>query len=288
MISEMTAQTTRLSAFPKSIKEPSSYYRGLSATGRPHATNLVGFLRTTRQTLQQKNFANRLHHRHVLLLVLETAGSVIVDGTEHRLRVGQACYVKPFQFHHYLNLDRDSLRWLFLTFDLESGQELLATVSDQALTPGRRDIELWREIAYHCAGDDGIPEKEALPVLDHLLYRLSGRGTPPVGARPRHSWIARAEALILQSVETGWTFEEIGRKLGLSGRQLRNRFEAEMGVSLRDYRANYQLHRALALIQNRELPMGRIAELSGFQSQPVFNRFIKRQTGRTPGELRSG
>jgi len=91
--------------------------------------------------------------------------------------------------------------------------------------------------------------------------------------------------MIIRSVEEGWTVEEMGRKLGMSGRQLRNRFEAEMGVNIREYRANYQLHRAFSLMRSPDIPLGRVAELCGFRSQSVFNRFIKRQTGKTPKEI---
>ena len=73
--------------------------------------------------------------------------------------------------------------------------------------------------------------------------------------------------------------------MGLSERHLRTRFEREMGVSIRRYKANYQLHRAAALMQ-QELPLGRIAELCGFNSQPVFSRFIRRETGHSPSAWR--
>jgi AraC-type DNA-binding domain-containing proteins len=77
-----------------------------------------------------------------------------------------------------------------------------------------------------------------------------------------------------------------GRPLGVSERQLRKLFKKEMGVSIRDYRANFQLNRAISLMRNPKLALGRVAELSGFRSQAVFNRFVKRQTGLTPKQLR--
>ena len=73
---------------------------------------------------------------------------------------------------------------------------------------------------------------------------------------------------------------------GISERHLRTRFEKEMGVSIRRYKANYQLHRAAALMQQQGLPLGKVAELCGFNSQPVFNRFIRRETGLAPAAWR--
>ncbi|MFQ3225608.1 MAG: AraC-like DNA-binding protein [Lentimonas sp.] len=57
-------------------------------------------------------------------------------------------------------------------------------------------------------------------------------------------------------------------------------------VSLRDYRANCQLHLALSLMRNAQLSLSDVAELSGFNSHPSFTRFIKRMTGRAPSEVR--
>lgn len=286
MFPEMKTPATNWSQFPTSMPEPGNFYRGLDDPQRPRTSNLITFLRTSRDNLQQLNFANRSHHRHVLLLVLETCGSVIVDGAEHSLKPGQAFYVRPFQFHHYLNLESEQLKWVFLTFDVEIGADALSALSHNVLEPGSVEIDLWLAIVQ-CHGASQLAERaEALPLLDHLLYRLTRQHRDQTHQPTDGSWIARAESLVLESVREGWTIEEIGRKLGLSGRHLRSRFRAEMGISLRDYRANYQLHSAIRLLRAKHTPIGQIAELCGFNSQAVFNRFIKRQTGVTPLNLR--
>lgn len=272
--------------FPVLLNEPASYYRGIEAPERPRVNNLVAFLRTNREALQQRNFYNRSHHRNVLILVLETTGSVIVDGAEHTIKPGQAYLVRPFQFHHYLNLEKDSLRWLFFTFDLEHGGELLDDLGHSILQPRAADMELWQSIVQcACSGDDNT-QREALPLLDTLLYRLTLTQNRHAKKKPRDTWIAQVESAIVESVHQGWTVEDIGRKLSLSGRQLRTRFHNEMGISIRDYRSNYQLNRAINLLRDSQNSMSSIAELCGFNSQAVFNRFIKRETGLTPRALR--
>jgi AraC-like DNA-binding protein len=272
--------------FPASLPEPPSYYSGLSAPQRPRSDNLIVFLRNNRAALQQKNFANRSHHRHVLILVLQTAGSIIVDGMEHRLSEGSAFYIKPFQFHHYLNLNRDELRWLFITFDLSDGAQILAPLSHLSIKIGATERTLWQDLVDRTQAFDTKERYEALPIMDRLLQRIVRTHDSTSPEKTTHSWIARVEGLIIQSVEEGWSVDLIGKKIGMSGRHLRALFEREMGINIRDYRANYQLHRALSLMHDPKLPLGRIAELSGFNSQAVFNRFIKRKTGKTPKDLR--
>lgn len=286
MFSEKKEAVLSGNGFPTELPDPPSYYSGLSAPHRPRSENLITFLRTDRIALQQKNFANRSHHRHVLILVLDTAGSVIVDGTEHRLTEGSALYIKPFQFHHYLDLERDGLRWLFVTFDLKAGSEALAPLAHLPLRVGAEERSLWLDLLNYNHASDPEERYEALPILDRLLQRFAWSQPVSSPQKKRNSWIAQVESLIIQSVDEDWTVDRIGQEIGLSGRHLRALFEREMGINIRDYRANYQLHRALSLMSNSALTLGRIAELSGFNSQAVFNRFTKRRTGMTPNALR--
>lgn len=308
--------------FPLALPEPESYYTGVDDFTRPRARNVIVFLRTRSATLQQRNFANRSHHRHVLMLVLETPGSVIVDGREVRLEVGQGLLVRPFQFHHYINLAADALRWLFITFDLETGGERLPELDFRVLRPSAAALSLWSRIA-RCWQAQGMSaaaaeQAAALPLLDMLLAELTDELTAalsasqaapqiapsasvtalgavsaadtqsgnPAATKTASSWTARAESLLVQSIETGWTVEEVAARLGISGRALRTRFEAQTGVNIRRYRANYQLHRAMALMSGSTDTLGEIAERCGFHSLPVFSRFIQRETGMSPRTLR--
>ena len=129
------------------------------------------------------------------------------------------------------------------------------------------------------------------PVLDRLLTRLQSTTsvrTPAVDESrldAKNEWIAQIEALIIQSVREGWTFEEVAQRAGFSERHLRDRFEQQMGLSLRDYRSNYQLHSAISLMRDSTRSLSDVAELCGFNSQSVFTRFIRRMADRTPREL---
>lgn len=249
------------------------------------------FLRTSRATLQQRNFSNRVHHRHVLILALETMGKASLDGELHSLRPGSALLVLPYQFHHYVDLESDRLRWLFVTFELDEGADRVEEIGHRVLHPDEKELHLWQDIVDLWTRRTR-PGKaaELLSVLDHLLVRLSQQETPKmeqtVREGPAGSWITRVESLIVGSVTDGTTLPEVAQQAGLSERHLRTRFEREMGVSIRRYKANYQLHRAAALMQQPEIPLERIAELCGFNSQPVFSRFIRRETGHSPSAWR--
>lgn len=276
------------------LPEPTNYYEGVGLPSRPVSENALLFLRTSREALQQKHLANRLHHRYVLLYALETAGIVSVEGKSLRIEPGQALLVLPNQFHHYISLDRDELRWLFITFELRQGGSSVQHLSHRHLRPDRSCENLWAKMVEAWNADRPSDQAELLPILDQLLLRISrfaleaaAHATAAAQAiETPDDWIARVESLVIGSIREGRDLESVARAVGLSSRHLRTRFERATGVSLRDYRASYQLSRSIALMQNTDLRLGEIGELCGFNSAPVFSHFMRRHTGRSPNALR--
>ncbi len=291
MISEMAAPQDSLDGFPSYIKDPKSYYDGVDLPDRVICRNVIVFDRLTRRALQQQHLANRMHHRYVLIRVLKTSGVVSVDGQSFQLNEGDAVLVAPYQFHHFIDLQSDQLRWLFITFDLEQGASILADLSYRSLQPDRAAHRWWAEIAQLWVRKSSEHRTELMPMLDRMLTRLQSTmaarvpGGDDVRLDSKNEWIVAIEALIIRSVKEGWTFEEVAQRAGFSERHLRNRFEQQMGLSLRDYRSNYQLHTAISLMRDVKRSLSDIAELSGFNSQSVFTRFIRRMAELTPREL---
>ena len=277
--------------FPDPIEDPSSYYEGIDYPNRVICRNVIVFERLSRRSLQQKHVANRMHHRYVLVLVLKTPGVISVDGQGFRIEEGDAFLITPYQFHHFIDLESDELRWLIITFELNQGKSVLSELSYQRLQPDESAHQLWSEIVRLWLDPSSGNEAELIPILDRLLTRLHSRSVPSGRRRgdkhsvPGSEWIAGVEALIMQSVREGWTLGEVARRAGISERHLRDRFERQMGISLRDYRSNYQLHTAISLMRDASCSLSAVAELSGFNSQSVFTRFIRRMSGRTPREL---
>lgn len=277
-----------MKSFPPQLEEPDSYQRGVNLPAKRHCRNALVFMREDRVSLQQMHFSNRSHNRHVLILVLQTPGSVTVDGIETPLGPGQGLLVLPYQFHHYLNIENERLRWLFITFELDEGAAPLDPFAHRLLQPEQDTLQTWAAIAQTWASA-GSSLHEVLPQIDLLLLKLE-KANPEVSVNPLprqdNSWIARVESLLRQAVDEHWTLDEVARRCGISERHLRTRFEAETGVSIRRYRANYQLHRTLSLMQGRQVSLSDIAGRVGFQSSAAFSRFIRRETGLTPSELK--
>lgn len=287
----MTASREIQNVFPHRIKDPKSYYEGVDLPNRVICRNVIVFERLSRNALQQQHLSNRMHHRYVLIRSLKTAGVVSVDGQSFQLNEGDALLVAPYQFHHYIDLQADELRWLFITFELAQGESILSGLSYRNLQPDHETHQLWGALTQLWTQRETAQQTELMPMLDRMLTRL--QLTTAVHAPERdemrldskNEWIVGVESLIIRSVKEGWTFEEVAQRVGFSERHLRNRFEQQMGLSLRDYRSNYQFHTAISLMRDAMRSLSDVADLSGFNSQSVFTRFIRRMAGLTPREL---
>lgn len=280
------------SRYPAKIPDPGGYFQGVDESDRVISRNVIVFERLSRRTLQQKHLSNRMHHRYVLMHVRETAGVVSIDGKSFQLTEGDSLLVAPHQFHHYIDLDADQLRWLFITFEIQQGSARLDTLTYRVFHSDPETEAQWAALASAWVDSSGPAREAVLPMLDSLLLQLLLQGATEhtvqqsAGAHPGNEWIAKVEALIIESVKAGWTFEDVAERVGLSERHLRARFEQQMGTSLRDYRSNYQFHRAISLMRDSQRSLSEVAELSGFNSQSVFTRFIRRMADRSPRELR--
>lgn len=287
----MAASRNTSDGFPSYIKDPKSYYEGVDQPNRVICRNVIVFDRLTRRALQQQHLANRMHHRYVLVRVLKTPGVMSVDGQSFQLNEGDAVLVTPYQFHHFIDLQSDRLRWLFITFELEQGESILTGLSYRRLQPDSETLGIWAEITRFWVSDRQSQQVELLPMLDRMLTRLHATMDSGVQAEEdtlidsSNEWITQIEELIIRSVKEGWTFKEVAQRAGFSERHLRNRFEEQMGLSLRDYRSNYQFHTAISLMRDSTCSLSDVAELCGFNSQSVFTRFIRRMADRTPREL---
>src|SRR5437868_4835137 len=86
--------------------------------------NIICFRRRSATDLNRPQRGRALHHRFVLILALETAVTVCVDHRAIRLDAGEGLLVFPFQFHDYIDPQREELSWLFVTFELLDDEPL--------------------------------------------------------------------------------------------------------------------------------------------------------------------
>ena len=287
---------TSLAKLAARLPVPKDYFHGLSAPGVVRADNILMFFREGFSDLQQRSLEHHSHHRFVLLVPLEGAAGVNLDGAEHPLEPGMALLVYPFQFHFFLRPAGERLAWLILTFDSET-PDALSRLRD---TPVRlrpdamsRLEALLRAYAARRPGDEGTVRLGA----EMLLHRLASTpesvvagpsaGSPKTAARGAGDWLTRINRRLHEGGAGEQKIAIMAGEFGVSERLLRLRFQESYGVSLGAYIHNFRLNRAAGLLTRSALPLGEVARRCGYASQAAFSRAFRDRTGLSPRDYRA-
>jgi len=83
-----------------------------------------------------------------------------------------------------------------------------------------------------------------------------------------------------------WSVERLGKLVGMSRSSFSNRFTETAGMTPLQYVIFVRLQRASRLLSESVLPLIRVAEEIGYQSEAAFSQAFKKQYGLRPGEFR--
>jgi AraC-like DNA-binding protein len=249
--------------------------------------NIICFRRCSATDLNRPQHGRALHHRFVLILALATGVTVCVDDRAIRLHAGEGLLVFPFQFHDYLDPERQELNWLFVTFELaEAGELLPLRFRPFVITPILRQLAEELVTAYLSPGEADL----TVLVLALLLARVRQAGP----ARRRGPMPSGAPGLITQVNEfalrrgESLSAKEIARGLGISVSHLRARFRASCGVSLGRHLRRLRLEKACGLLRLSRNRVAEVGELCGFTSIYSFSRAFRNAYGVSPLAYRHG
>jgi AraC-like DNA-binding protein len=277
----------------KAVDEnPPSYHLGYGVEVPLRVANLLLFTRRSKRTLQKSSLANLSHHRYVMVWVYETTGVVSLDGVGVQLSPGQGMLIQPYQFHHYFDIQKKQLLWLFMTFELARGEEVVEPLAFIRFKQDSVIKKLIHELLeFWPMRSERLALMECQNLMERLLIRLL-YNVEPISAPEKESdsntrgnsdpWFARAERVLLSAAGKSEGLDTVARRMGMGERMFRQRFKSVAGVSPCRYRTNYLLQQALRLMREDALSIGGIADRLGFGSAAVFTRFIKRETGMTP------
>ncbi len=223
----------------------------------------------------------------VLSLALETAVTVAVDDRAIRLNPDEGLLVMPFQFHDYIQPEREDLRWLFVTFDMIDALPLQALrFRPFVLTPVVRQTGAELVEAYLTRGEGDLTSL----LLSVLLQRI--RQAEPILRRHHKPTVAPGLIMqvnqLAQSKEEPLSVKEIARSLGISSSHLRARFRASCGVSLGRHLRRLRLEKACGLLRLSQRRVTEIAELCSFTSIYSFSRAFHTAYGVSPMAYRHG
>ncbi len=282
-----TARILSLDKLANLLPSPLRPLHGKRAAPLALPDNIVCFCRRSATDLNRPQRGRALHHRFVLILALETAVTVAVDDRAIRLNPDEGLLVLPFQFHDYIQPDREDLRWLFVTFDMIDAAPLQALrFRPFVVTPVVRQTGAELVEAYLTRGEGDLTSL----LLAVLLQRI--RQAEPI--LRRHQKPPVAPGLIMQvnqlaqNNEQPLSAKEIASSLGISPSHLRARFRASCGVSLGRHLRRLRLEKACGLLRLSQRRVTEIAELCNFASIYSFSRAFHSAYGVSPMAYRHG
>lgn len=278
------------------LPDPATYFQGVKRDWSCHVDNVLLFLRRTRTELQRRTFASEHHYRFVLLINLETPGVASVDRTYQLLAPHKALLIFPYQFHHYLSIPSEKIRWLFITFETTTPEALeefrfqVIDINTEAVQRLERLLALWQQKNQPLRNNLIVGElPNLLAVLRAGLAReqISAQiASAPEVKSEGIKILSRINRCLAERDRAAHTIPAIAHKVGLSESRLRALFRQNFGLSLGSYIRNYQTHQALAMMQNSSAALYEVAQACGYSSLSTFSRAFKEQTGLSPFAFR--
>jgi transcriptional regulator GlxA family with amidase domain len=93
---------------------------------------------------------------------------------------------------------------------------------------------------------------------------------------------------IMQNPGMGLNLEAWAKGQGVSRSQLLRRFGRSLGRSPAEIAREFRVGHVVERLRHTRMPLKEIAFENGFESAAAFSNFVRRHTGKTPGELREG
>ncbi|WP_341990590.1 helix-turn-helix transcriptional regulator [Azorhizobium sp. AG788] len=217
------------------------------------------------------------HARGQLLAVLD--GAMAVSAAEGTFFVPpeRALWIPPDTLHATRHLASTRLRTLYVRRDAAAA--LPAAMAVVQVSPLLRNLlEAVTELPpdYDEAGPAG---RLVAVLLDQIAASPVAPLRLPMPASAPLRALARA---ILADPADVRPVPELAAGLGLSARTLERRFKAESGLSLRTFRRQAKLFRALEMLAARE-SVNRISDALGFEGPSAFIAMFKTAFGVSPG-----
>jgi AraC-like DNA-binding protein len=89
------------------------------------------------------------------------------------------------------------------------------------------------------------------------------------------------------AADLGVRLADLARATGLSPYHLSRVFQRSSGMTISQFRSRLKVRRALDRLADGQLDLAALATETGFADQAHLTRTVRRETGRTPGQLRT-
>jgi AraC-like DNA-binding protein len=207
-----------------------------------------------------------------------------------QVSAGSALVVLPGVWHRYAPDPHTG--WLETWIELQ-GATPETLIKRGALAPERAVIAIARthkleslmdEIQALATGAGFVPETAALGL--HVLSLVVAADRLGIPSRPITSFVARAEEMLMNSVDRLPAIPGLARELGVAYSYFRREFKRHTGLAPYQYARQLRLEKARRLIGSSSQSLQSIADQLGFASSYHLSAAFKKQYGQSPDHWR--
>jgi AraC-like DNA-binding protein len=166
---------------------------------------------------------------------------------------------------HLRGTDLQVQRWLQPTLRLVEAEIAAGSLGARTVLQRLADVLFIQAVRLHAGTEAGV------------AGWLRGLADARVG---------RALMLLHERYAEPWTLDALAHDVGTSRTLLAVRFRELVGEPPMAYLTRWRITRAANLLHGARLPLARVAEQVGYQSDAVFSKAFRRVTGHPPGAWR--
>lgn len=276
----------------KELVNPINLFSGAKLDDAVVADNALLFKRTSTEMMRPHGVTHNYHHRFELVVPLSKSGRIHVDGRDYMLGRGQTCLIFPHQFHHYLDIERGELSWLFITFECKQAEKL-ASLRGSPRTMDGQALEILAGLTKNYLSVAPSPARDFELIFDvsRLIQCLLKSREVNCGIAPGAKAEQEAHGEILRAINNyvranlgkNLTIADLAEHTGYSISYLRAVFRKEIGVSLGSYMRDSRMSTAASMLSDpNHASVEEIAKACGFGSLFAFSRAFKTAMGVPP------
>lgn len=278
----------------KKLPPPPSLFTGARIEQSFAPDNIIFFQRTDTSKLRPEGVSTNYHHRFELISVFERAAPVRIDRSSYQLQPGEGALIFPNQFHHFLDVEKGDLDWLFITFECRHSEPLNALHDAPRVYDERAHDLLAQLVNEYVSPRRGTRDNLFISyTLGQLLEHLTTLPLIPESRRDIHSSddlrdqiLEKINRHVREHLNKAISIGDLAEALGYSVSHLRAVFRDRLGVSLGRYMRESRLSEAAKLLQSSESNVSEIGERCGFESLYAFSRAFRKAYGLPPRAYR--
>lgn len=234
-------------------------------------------------------FKGEKHSTYELTYVDRGQLHCVVDGNGYLLKQGQLMIFAPNQWHmQYTDLDV-SVRFLTVSFDLDSSSEI--RLSDRVFELSSAEAVFLKQLLREIEVDDMLSSDFIRCYLKMLLLTIlrdthgrKKRLKTPVAIRNENTIVSRTLQYIADHVYDKLSVDIVAKGTGVSASHLTALFHRQMNISPGEYIRRVKLEESKMLIREGRMNFSQIAAALNYSTIHHFSRQFKDNFGISPSE----